>query len=119
MPYLIEKPGSFFDWCKHLLSIDERTAKNQLDTLQRLLYKVANRYPLTGRHPFVHWKHFLLTFKYVEDAAIHTHTLQIVALKALALSKSATLKAIMDRMVRIGITYEKATSQSKNYILNE
>jgi hypothetical protein len=30
------------------MSVDERIARSQLDTLQRLLYKIANRYPLTG-----------------------------------------------------------------------
>jgi hypothetical protein len=54
----------------------------------------------------------LLIVSSIEDAAFHSYNMQVVALKALALSKSVTLKAIMDRMVRIGITYEKATSQS-------
>lgn len=44
----MEKPGNFFDWCMQLLHVDGTTAKKQLDTLQRLLYKVANKFPLTG-----------------------------------------------------------------------
>lgn len=45
----MEQPGNFIDWCKHLLTIDSPTAKKQLDSFQRLLYKAANRYPLTGK----------------------------------------------------------------------
>lgn len=44
----MEKSGNFIDWCNHLLTIDSATAKKQLDSFQRLLYKAANRYPLTG-----------------------------------------------------------------------
>jgi len=45
----MEKSGNFFDWCVQLLNVDATTAKKQLDTLQKLLYKVANKLPLTGK----------------------------------------------------------------------
>lgn len=45
----MEKPGNFIDWCKHLYKIDPDTAKKQLDSFQRLIYKAANKYPLTGK----------------------------------------------------------------------
>lgn len=45
----MERSGNFFDWCQHLLNVDSQTAKKQLDTLQRLLYRVANKLPLTGK----------------------------------------------------------------------
>ena len=49
IPYLMEKPGNFMDWSMRLLTIDAGIAKKQLDSFQKLLYKVANRYPLTGK----------------------------------------------------------------------
>ncbi|KAL9542009.1 hypothetical protein MBANPS3_008825 [Mucor bainieri] len=94
VPYFMEKPGNFFDWCVQLLNVDTTIAKKQLDTLQRLLYKVANKYPLT------------------EEAAHHSHSIQVVALKALATSGSVPMKLVLDRLVRIGITYEKSTKQT-------
>ncbi|KAI7873953.1 uncharacterized protein EV154DRAFT_430519 [Mucor mucedo] len=48
VPYFMEKSGNFIDWSKHLYKIDAETAKKQLDSFQRLLYKAANKYPLTG-----------------------------------------------------------------------
>ncbi|GAN04654.1 conserved hypothetical protein [Mucor ambiguus] len=94
VPYFMEKAGNFFDWCVQLLNVDATTAKKQLDTLQRLLYKVANRFPLN------------------EEAAHHSHSIQIIALKALATSGSVPMKLVLDRLVRIGITYEKSTKQT-------
>lgn len=95
IPYFMEKSGNFFDWCLQLVHVDATTANKQLDTLQRLLYKVANRFPLT------------------EEAALHSHSIQVIALKALATSGSVPMKLVLDRLVRIGITYEKSTKQSK------
>ncbi|KAL7308034.1 separin protein, variant 2 [Mucor circinelloides] len=94
IPYFMEKSGNFFDWCVQLLNVDATTAKKQLDTLQKLLYKVANKLPLT------------------EEAAHHSHSIQIIALKALATSGSVPMKLVLDRLVRIGITYEKSTKQT-------
>lgn len=48
VPYFLEKSGNFIDWSKHLYKIDAEIAKKQLDSFQRLLYKAANKYPLTG-----------------------------------------------------------------------
>ncbi|KAI9268423.1 hypothetical protein EDC94DRAFT_514246, partial [Helicostylum pulchrum] len=45
VPYFMEKPGNFIDWCKQLEKIDSTTAKKQLESFQRLLYKAANKYP--------------------------------------------------------------------------
>ncbi|KAI9473968.1 MAG: hypothetical protein EXX96DRAFT_596881 [Benjaminiella poitrasii] len=98
VPYFMERPGNFFDWCKQLLKIDPTVAKKQLDTFQRLLYKAVNRFPST------------------EEIAFHSHHVQNWALKALILSKSVLLKSITDRVVRIGITYEKSASQGKDFI---
>lgn len=95
MPKLLEQPGSFFDWCSHLYKLDEPTAKTQLATLQKILYAVANKMTVT------------------EENAYSSYHIQVIALKALMLSKTVCLKSIMDRMVRIGITYEKSTKQSK------
>ncbi|KAI7907854.1 uncharacterized protein BX663DRAFT_425176 [Cokeromyces recurvatus] len=53
VPYFMERSGNFFDWCKQLLKVDLPVAKKQLDTFQRLLYKAANRFPLTGKHRYI------------------------------------------------------------------
>ncbi|KAI8366591.1 hypothetical protein BD560DRAFT_331947 [Blakeslea trispora] len=95
VPYFLERPGSFLDWCKHLLQLDSTTAKKQLDTLYKLLYKATNRLPVS------------------EESAFHSYHLQIFSLKALLLAGSTSLQSIMDRLVVIGTTYEKATQQGK------
>lgn len=92
---MLEEPGNYFEWCMRLFDIDKDTAKQQLVTLQRVLYSVANKMPLT------------------EDSAYVSYNIQVLALKALKLSKPFSLKLILDRMVRIGITYDKATKHSK------
>lgn len=46
----MEKPGNFIDWCQQLENIDSVIAKKQLDSFQRLVYKAANKYPLTGKY---------------------------------------------------------------------
>lgn len=49
---------------------------------------------------------------FIEDAAYHCYNIQTVALHTIIISGTNPLKAAMDRMVRISITYEKATSQT-------
>jgi hypothetical protein len=60
--------------------------------------------------------HLYLNF-IIEEAAYHSHNIQVVALRALTVSGSVPMKLVLDRMVRIGITYEKSTKQSKFFSL--
>ncbi|KAF7730176.1 hypothetical protein EC973_002784 [Apophysomyces ossiformis] len=97
LPYYINKPGNFFEWCKHLMSIDAQTARKQLDLLHRLLIRASKRIPLSG------------------EANSYRFHLQSMALKAGMLSGISPLPYLCDSMVRNGITFEKQEIKANKY----
>ncbi|KAI8093676.1 uncharacterized protein BX664DRAFT_365071 [Halteromyces radiatus] len=46
---LLDRPGNFIDWCKHLMSFDEVLAKKQFDLLQRHLSRTASKSAKFGK----------------------------------------------------------------------
>lgn len=97
VPYFMEKSGNLIDWSKHLLLFDPNIAKKQLDSFQKLLYKAANRYPLTGIYIKKKWMPIFFTkvplniwfyrissfplFSYTDCRIKHHRTLRIVFIK--------------------------------------
>ena len=49
----------------------------------------------------------------IESAAFHSYNIQVVALNTMKVSGTAALKSVMDRFVRIGVTYEKTNSHTQ------
>lgn len=95
VPYFMERTGNFVDWSKQLMSIDAPIAKKQLDSFQKLLYKAASKYPVN------------------DSTAFNSYNVQTVALEVAKISGTSALKGVMDRLVRIGVTYEKTSSHTQ------
>ncbi|CAO3592351.1 unnamed protein product [Absidia cylindrospora] len=91
---LLDQPGNFIDWCKHMMSYDDVTAKKQLDLLERHLTFTVSK---------------VSTF----DNPQHVMAIQILALKASAHTGKLSLQLLCDRFMRLVITYEKNAYEVK------
>ncbi|CAO3592950.1 unnamed protein product [Absidia cylindrospora] len=91
---LLDRPGNFIDWCKHLMTYDAVLAKKQFDLLQRHLTKIANR-------------------QGVFDDPLQAVSIQVLALRSSAYTDMISLRSLCDRFVRLGISYEKSGTQVK------
>ncbi|ORZ20231.1 hypothetical protein BCR42DRAFT_204087 [Absidia repens] len=85
---LLDQPGNFIDWCKHLMPYDDVIAKKQLDLLVRHLTFTVNK---------------VATF----DNPLHTMAIHTLALKASAHTGKLSSQSLCDRFMRLIITYEK------------
>jgi hypothetical protein len=92
--------GSFFDWCRHLLTLDEEKAQEQFEYLYRLLSKAAK-----GNHT-------------VSIPPLRILQLRVQSLLAAYFSKRAKFGSVCDQLVRIGVTFEKTNNQGKLDILS-
>ncbi|KAI8581925.1 hypothetical protein K450DRAFT_229931 [Umbelopsis ramanniana AG] len=90
---LLERKGSFFDWCHHLATIDEEKAQEQFEYLYRLLSKAAK-----SNHS-------------ITIPPLQVLKLRVQSLCAAYFSKRAKFGYICDQLVRIGVTFEKASNQ--------
>jgi len=93
LPDLLERKGSFFDWCRHLATMEEEKAQEQFEYLYRLLSKAAK-----GSHS-------------VSIPPLQALKLRVQSLAAAYFFKRAKFGYICDQLVRIGVTFEKANSQ--------
>lgn len=94
----MESKGSFFEWCRHLASLDEEKAQEQFEYLYRLLSKQAKNNQSTKVSPTIVLK------------------LRVQSLLAAYFSKRAKFGYVCDQLVRIGVTFEKASNQGNAII---
>ncbi|KAI8890028.1 hypothetical protein K501DRAFT_169714 [Backusella circina FSU 941] len=118
IPYLLEQPGSFIDWAKHLCTLDLELGKRQLDSLQRILLKTSNALPSSSKFDEKREEYTLDIFVFLISISLGETPYYVFSLQALssiiALEKANTIKQPMDRLVRSGMTYEK-NSRQVNY----
>ncbi|KAI8335104.1 hypothetical protein BC941DRAFT_356064 [Chlamydoabsidia padenii] len=58
---LLDRPGNFIDWCKHLMMYDAVLAKKQFDLLQRHLTKTVKKQIAFGKYDNILWNLYSLT----------------------------------------------------------